>query len=81
MADKITSLIKKYSGSVTVSANGNINLFDVIPTNRVPVFVQGSTGRLANGTGDNEYAPYIFDDQDKGVTKTIVVYTVPHMGG
>lgn len=81
MADKITSLFKKYTANVTVTASGAINLLNVIPTDRVPVFVQGSTGRLTNGTGDNEYAPYIIGDQDANVTKTIVVYTVPRMGG
>lgn len=81
MADKITSLFKKYSANVTVTASGNINLLNVIPRDRVPVFVQGSTGRLSNGTGDNEYAPYIYDDPNVGVTKLITVYTVPRMGG
>ena len=81
MTDKITSLIKKYSANVTVTASGNINLLNIIPSDRVPVFVQGSTGRLTNGTGADEYAPYIFNDPDVGATKVLTVYTVPRMGG
>ena len=75
--DKITNLIKKYTANVTVTAAGEINLLNVIPSDRLPIFVQGSTGRLTNGTGANEYAPYIFGDPNTGETKTITVYTVP----
>ena len=67
-------VIKYIVIQVEVNSSGEVNLRQYLGANKLPVFVIGSTGYIANGTGSNEYLPYILGDTNVNTIKTIGVY-------
>jgi hypothetical protein len=69
-----SAAIEVITATVTPNENGEINLISIIGSDRIPIYVQGTTGYIVNGTNADEYLPYIFGDQRPGISKTIRVY-------